>query len=448
MKKAFYIVLLISAVVLGQEQVSQQHAFSLQQAISHAMEHNYKVVNASRDIQAAEKTKWETTAAGLPQINASVDYTNNIEIPLSVIPAQFFDPSAPEGTFAAVAFQPKQSAVAKATLSQLIFDGSYIVALQASKVYLEYYRNYKTKTDNEIRTEVINAYGNALLADESIKILERNKASLDKTLRETTEIFKNGLIEEENVEQLQITLASVNSNLNNVRRVRDISYNFLKLSLGIDLEDELSLTDKLENLTNENLDMTFSKPEFEVAQNIDYKIGLNFTEQRRLELAREKSRALPTLAGNLTYGANAFNNDFVFLKSNTPWYDFATVGVSLQVPIFSSFARSARTQRAKIAYDQAKTQLSETEQRLKLAFQNARSNYEFSVEEYATSKNNLQLAERIESKQQTKFTEGLSSSFDFSDAQRQLYSAQQAYLQSMVNVISNRAQLESIINSK
>lgn len=439
--------MLICGLTQAQEQKTQ-HNFTLQQAIAHALEHNYTVVNASRDIQAAEKTKWETTALGLPQINAGVDYTNNIEIPLAAIPAQFFDPTAPEGTFAAVAFSPKQSVNARATLSQLLFDGSYIVALQASKVFLQYYKNYKLKTDNEVRTEVITAYGNALLADESIRILERNKASLDKTLRETTETFKNGLIEEENVEQLQITLASVNSNLNNVRRVRDISYNFLKLSLGIDLADELVLADRLEQLTDDNLDMTFISPEFNVTQNIDYRIGQNFTEQRRLELAREKSRALPTLGANLSYGVNAFDREFVFLKRDTPWFDFATVGVSLQVPIFSSFGRTARTQRAKIAFEQAKTQLTEIEQRLKLAFQRAKSDYEFSVEEYVTNKNNLQLAERIESKQQTKFTEGLSSSFDFSDAQRQLYSAQQNYLQSMVNVLSNRAKLEAIISTK
>jgi outer membrane protein TolC len=128
------------------------------------------------------------------------------------------------------------------------------------------------------------------------------------------------------------------------------------------------------------------------------------------------------------------------------WYDFLTLGVNLNVPIFSSFARRARTQQAKIAFEQAQTQLSETEQRLKLAHQNARSQYEFSIEEYATSKSNLNLAERIENKNQTKFTEGLASSFEYSEAQRQLYTAQQNYLRSMVNVISTRAQLENIIN--
>ncbi len=450
MKKALSLLLmLIAAAIHAQDDSPQQYSFSLDQAISHALQHNYSVINASRDIQIAEQRRWETTATGLPQINGGVDYLNNIEQRLFVVPASLADPTAPPGTFTALPFSPKHDLSARATLSQLLFDGSYLVALRASKTFLQYYRNYKQKTDNQIREEVINAYGNVLLAEESIRVLERNKASLDKTLFETNETFKSGLIEEENVEQLQITLSSVNSNLNNSRRIREISINMLKLSLGMDSEDALTLTDKLEDLTNKNLDLTLSQEEFDVKRNIDYKIGENFQEQRRLELMREKSRALPSLSANLNYGVNTFGPEFRdFFEEDQPYYDFLTLGVNLNVPIFSSFGRRAKTQQAKIALEQAKTQLTETEQRLKLAYQNAKSQYEFSVEEFTTSRNNLRLAERIEMKQQTKFTEGLSSSFDFSEAQRQLYTAQQNYLQSMVNVISNRAALETIINGK
>jgi outer membrane protein TolC len=122
--------------------------------------------------------------------------------------------------------------------------------------------------------------------------------------------------------------------------------------------------------------------------------------------------------------------------------------VNLNIPIFSSLARSSRTQQAKIALDQAKTQLSEAEQKIKLQYAAAKSDYEFSIEEYVTAKSNLNLAERIEKKQQIKFTEGLSSSFDYNDAQRQLYTNQQNYLKSMVDVINKKAALEKIINKK
>ncbi|WP_284652659.1 TolC family protein [Flavobacterium terrisoli] len=444
MKNKLIITLLLIVSSLQAQDQKQSYSFSLQQAIDHALQNNYSVINAGRDIDAAKKKKWETTAAGLPQINAGVDYQNNFELQKSLIPAEFFGGNP--GEFAEVAFGTKHNMTARANLSQLIFDGSYIVALQASKTYLKYYENAKQKTNSEIREMVINAYGNVLLAEESVVILEKNKATLSKTLTDTEETYKNGLIEEENVEQLQITLASINSNLNNTRRLLDVAYKMLKYTLGIDISSELKLTDKLDNLTISNLDLAFGQGEFSVTNNIDYQMASNFQEQRTLELKLQRSKALPTLSANLNFGYNAFNDQFAFFQKDQKWLNYSNLGVSLNVPIFSSFARSARTQQAKIALDQAKTQLTATEQRLKLEYEKVKSEYEFSIEEYATSKNNLNLAERIERKQQIKFTEGLSSSFDFSEAQRQLYTAQQTYLQCMINIINKKATLEKIIN--
>lgn len=426
------------------KQLKQSYSFSLEQAINHALNNNYKAINSDRDIESAKKKKWETTAMGLPQINGSLDYQNNFELQKSLIPAEFFGGN--KGEFIEVAFGTKHSMTAKATLSQLIFDGSYIVALQASKTYLKYYENAKQKTAIETKEMVINAYGNVLLAEEGIIILEKNKATLDKTLFDTKETFKNGLIEEENVEQLQITLTSIISNLNYNRRLLDVSYKMLKIILGIDINDDLKLTDKLDNLTLSNLDIIFSQTEFNATDNINYQMALNFQEQRELEVKLEKSKALPSLSANVNFGYNAFGDQFQFFTQNQKWLNYSNLGVNLNVPIFSSLARSSRTQQAKIALDKAKTQLTETEQRLKLQYASAKSEYEFSIEEYETAKTNLNLAERIEKKQQIKFIEGLSSSFDFNDAQRQLYAAQQKYLQSMVEIINKKASLEKVIN--
>ena len=441
---AIILFLLLSQILLAQDEAPKTYRFSLEEAINFAIENNYSAINASRDIESAKQKKWETTAAGLPQINASVDYQNNFDLQKSVVPAEFFGGNV--GEFAEVAFGTRHNVIANGRLSQLIFDGSYIVALQASKTYLKYFENAKVKTNTEIREMVINSYGNVLLAEESISILEKNKATLSKTLSDTEETYKNGLIEEENVEQLQITLATINSNLNNTKRLLDVSTKMLKFTLGISLDAEVELTEKLDNLSMSNLDMTFDTTEFSVSNNIDYQMAQNFTEQRTLEMKLEKSKALPSLSANVNFGYNAFNNQFAFLSQDQRWLNYSNLGVSLNVPIFSSFGRKAKTQQAKIALDQAKTRLTETEQQVKLQYERAKSEFEFSIEEFATAKSNLNLAERIERKQQIKFTEGLSSSFDFSEAQRQLYAAQQNYLQSMVNIINSKAALEKIIN--
>jgi outer membrane protein len=441
------LIILISFVSFTQAQDQKQsYSFSLQQAIEHALQNNYSAINADRDIEAAKKKKWETTTIGLPQITGSASYLNNIDFTLQGVSGNAFNPGGNPDDIALFAFGTKNSMNSNLTLSQLIFDGSYLVGLQSAKTYLKISENAKVKTNQELREIVISTYGNVLLAKESVAILEKNKTVLTKTVNDTKEIYKNGFTEEENVEQLQLTLASLESSLSYSKRMETIATNMLKLVLGIELENDLKLTDNLDTLTQKNLDLAILQEQFNVTNNIDYQIGENSQEASRLMVLYEKSKALPSLGAALNFGYNSFSNDFTFFNSDQKWNRFSNVGVSLNVPIFSSFGRTAKTQQAKIAFEQSKTQLKETEQKLKLQFQEARSNYEYSLEQYATAKNSLNLAERIEGKQQIKFREGLSSSFDFTEAQQQLYSRQQDYLKSMVEVVNKKATLDKLLN--
>ncbi|MCU0350698.1 MAG: TolC family protein, partial [Flavobacterium sp.] len=436
------LLLLVAIATAGMAQESKKsYQFTLKEAIAHALENNYTAINANRDIEAAKKKKWETTTIGLPQINSNINYQNNLVIQKSVVPAEFFGGNP--GEFQEVEFGVKNNMTASASLSQLLFDGSYLVGLQSAKVYLQISQNAKEKTDLEIREIVINAYGNVLLARESVKVFENNKKSLDKTLFETEQTFKNGLVEEENVEQLQITLSQIKSALSNAQKRETIALKMLKLVLGIDMEEELLLKDNLDQLASDNL-IVNSNFDFSVTNTIDYKIGQNNEEASRLLLKLEKSKALPSLSATANFGYNSFSNTFSFLERDQQWFNFSNIGVGLNIPIFSSLGRTARTQQAKIAYEQAKTQLKETEQKLLLEFEKSKTDYEFSVEQYVVAKENLRLAERIENKQQIKFKEGISSSFEFTEAQRQLYTAQQEHLQAMIEVISKKATLDKI----
>ncbi|HSJ11256.1 MAG TPA: TolC family protein, partial [Gillisia sp.] len=106
-----------------------------------------------------------------------------------------------------------------------------------------------------------------------------------------------------------------------------------------------------------------------------------------------------------------------------------------------------RTQQKQLEYEQALIDLDQTENRVRLEINSARNDYEYSLENYQTQKQNLELAERIEKKNQIKFFEGLGSSFELSEAQRQLFSAQQELLQSMLNVITTKTVLENLLDT-
>jgi outer membrane protein TolC len=420
-------------------------SFSLEEAIVYALEYNYSVINADREILDAQKQKWEIIATGLPQIDGNLSYQNQLKQPVTLIPGEIVggDP----GSFLPVVFGQQNQVNATATLRQQIFDGSYIVGVQATEAFLRYSQNNKEKTDQEVRKAVIEAYGNVLLAKETVAILENNKATLEKNLFETQKLYENGLGDEESVEQLQITLSSISSALKNSIRFEDITLQMLNLMMGLPIENQTELTENLDDLVLKQIDFNLLESEFYMENNLDYKLVYNLNEQRYYELKLAKSKALPTLNAFVNYGTSAFSNTFTFFENQQQWYGASVLGFDLKIPIFSSLNRSATTQRAKIAYDQAKTQLTETEEQIKLQLERAKSDYIFSIEEYETTKNNLNLAERIEKKNETKYFEGLATSFELRQAQVQLYTAQQDYLESMVQVINRKTELETVLNN-
>tara|TARA_R110000868_G_scaffold82956_6_gene234019 strand:+ start:4810 stop:6144 length:1335 start_codon:yes stop_codon:yes gene_type:complete len=437
-----FLALLYLSVGFAQE---QPNSYTLEEAIAFALENNYSAINASRDIIDAQKQKWETIASGLPQINGAISYQNQLKQPVSLLPGELA--GGEPGTFIPVIFGQKQQASATATLKQQIFDGSYIVGVQAAKTFISYSTNNQEKTALEVKKAVVQAYGNVLLAEESVQILEKNIETLEKNLFETRKIFENGLGDEESVEQLQITLSSVENQHKNAMRLKVITLQMLNLTMGIATDSPTTLTENLDDLAHKHTDLALVASDFDIKNNVDYKLALNLNEQRYFELKLQKSKALPTLNAFINYGSSSFSDQFNFLNSDQEWYDSSVLGFDLNIPIFSSLKRSASTQRAKIALEKAKTQLSEAEQQIKLQLEQAKSNYILAIEQYATYKQNLSLAERIETKNQIKYSEGIASSFELRQAQLQLYDAQNTYLQSMVDVINTKTELETVLNN-
>ncbi len=443
MKKYIYSVFILFLISTLHAQKKELH-LSMEEAIDYAIKNNYDNKVASKNIEAAKKRRWETTIIGLPQINGKVDYQYWLKQQISILPGEIAggDP----GTLVPVVFGTKHSVNASVTLSQLLFDGSYLVGLQSAKTYLKISEQAKEKTALTTRDAVINAYGNVLITEKTIEILERNSTILKKNLYETQKIYENGLTELENVEQLQITLGSIENNLNNAKRMKAIAYKMLNITLGNKVNKNLVLTDSLDDLVVKHTDLNLLASTFNIKNHIDYQMAQNDVRSKELLVKYEKSKALPSLAAFINYGTNSNANNFNFFDRDQQWFGYSLLGVSLNVPIFSSFGRSAKTARAKINLENAEIRKEEITQKLNLQAANAKSEYQLSIENYETAKKNLALAERIEKKQQIKFFEGISSSFDLLQAQNQLYTQQNNYVQSMLNVIAKKSSLENALN--
>ena len=439
---------LIAFVLFGfQYSISQTlpEVLSLEEALAFGEQNNRNIKKASMEIRKAYKDQWSTIAIGLPQISANADYQNFIELPTSLIPAQFFGGN--EGEFAEVQFGTPQTMTAGLTLQQLIFDGSYIVGLEASKIFLKISENIFEKTLIEIRKNIVQTYSSVLLARENIIFLEKNKNNLEKNLLELNQLYENGFEEEESVEQIRLTLSGVNTQLRFINNIERITLDMLKLLMGFPIKSPLILSDNLEKLTNDSL-FNFKVPEnLSLDNNIDIKIAENNLLSETLLYKYERSKGFPRLSAFLNGNYTGNSESFTFTQRGQKWFGAALLGINLQIPVFSSLRRSALSQKAKIAMLQAENDLTETQERILIEVKAAENDYKLAVENYFTNKENLELATRIEKKNQLKYFEGVTSSFELREAQLQLYSAQNNYIKSIQEVIQKKLSLETILNT-
>ncbi len=441
MKKTLIIYFTLLAFPIGAQEFPA--SLSLQEAIDWGLQYNRTLQKASLELQKAHKEKWKTISIGFPQINANFQYQNFIEQPVSLIPAQFFGGN--EGEFAEVIFGTSQTAMGTVELNQLLFDGTYIVGVQGIRHYIETAENVLEKTEIEVKKALVSSYVNVLTAQETLAVLKNNATVLEKNIEEAHQLFKNGFAEEETVEQLRLTLSNLNAQIRYTTSSVALAENVLKLLLGEEVSTPLSLSNSLAELTA--LSVFEDEIPEDYSNNIDLRLSENNVTSEKLLYRLERAKNLPSFSAFINGSYMGNSNEFSFFDTEQKWFGSSAFGLRVRVPIFSSFGRKAGSQKAKLTLDQAELALIETKAEVFVAYQKATDDFRLAQENYATAQESLNLAERIEQKNTTKFFEGLSSSFELRQAQVQLYQAQQNFIQSMRQIILDKTQLDTIINN-
>ena len=436
------LVLFISNICYSQSEVV---SLSIEDAVKYGIENNRNLKNAEREIQMAYQERWKTIAIGLPNVSLDLNYLNNLELPTSLIPAEFFGGN--KGDFSEIQFGTEQTAIGSVRMEQLLFDGSWLVGLEYSKIFLATSENFYEKTLLEVREGIVKLYSLVATLNEGISLLENNLENFKKDLNEVNELYKNGFQEEENVEQIRITLAQAELSLLQAIKTRDNQINLLKLVLGININDELVLVTSLDDFIGNNVVFANSFEDFDTDKNVDIKILQNMFDTKRIEYKLEKSKQLPKISGFVSGTYTGYNNEFNFTDKSQSWFGSSVVGVNLEIPLFNANRMNVSSQKAKIAMEQARANLEEQEEKTQAEVIQKLNDYQLANKSLSVNEQNMNLAISIEDKNSIKFFEGLVSSFELRQAQIQLLDSQQKYLNSVIELISIKTELETLYNN-
>lgn len=434
------------AVVMASKAQDPQ-GFSLKQAQDFAVQNNYDVSKSKADIEISRKKVWEVTSLGLPQITGEGSFQHFLDIPTQVIPAAAFQPGAPEDEFIGVQFGTDYNASGTLQATQLIFDGSYLVGLKAAKAYTGLSEKMLQKTEIDIKNEVANAYYLALVAQENKSVLDSTHARMKKLLADMTEVFNNGLAEEQDVDQLKLTVLGIENSVKNAERQLEVAQNLLKLLMGYDIAKPIALTENLDDLVGTSADEGLVAKQFSASQHIDYQLVQTQEALSQLNLQNVKADGYPQLAGFFSHSQNAFRTSFDFFDGDQPWYPATLWGLSLKVPIYGFGRQNARVAQARLELEKNQTTLTQVDQGLQLQAMQAKANYSTNWEILQNQKDNLELAESIQTKTLIKYKEGIATSMELSQAQSQYLNTQGQYIGAMLNFLQAKAELKKMMGT-
>jgi outer membrane protein TolC len=431
------VVILLLASGLKAQQIK---TFSLKEAIAYAMENNYTLINSEKDMESAKYRVKESTSIGLPQVNGSVSYNDNLQRPVMIIP-DFTDPTKTME----LQFGTKYDGTVGASVSQLIFSGEYIVGLQAAKKYLEKTDIDFFKNKVAVKQQVADSYYAALSAEDGLVIVDSTLTITRSLAEETRQVYEAGFAEDIDVDQLDLLVSDLEASRDYLVNQRVVAHAFLKFYMGIADADSLVLTDKMEDIIDEKNNSGILTNPFNFSQNIEYRSMAKQKELSWLQVKLEKSAYMPQLSAVLNYQTQAQREQWDFFKKDGIWYGSSVFGVSMQIPIFSSGMRHSKVKQAQIAYEQVDVLEKQLLSQLDLQYSTAKNEYLNAYNVYLNKQKSRKTAEKIYQKTTEKYKLGMSTSLDLLNTHNQFLNTENDYINSALNLLKAGEELERIL---
>ncbi|MDN5285745.1 MAG: transporter [Mucilaginibacter sp.] len=416
---------------------NQTYNFSIQECVNYAYEHQDSVVNAKLDIKSAEYKVKETTGIGLPQINGSASFQDYLKIPTTLIPGEFL--GQPAGTFVPLQFGVKYQSNLGVTASQILFDGSYLVGLKASKTYKELSARSYTRSRIEANVNVTKAYYQVLVSNEQLRLLDANIKQLKQQFDETVQQNKQGFVEKIDVDRITVQYNNLVTSRENTIRLLALNYQVLKFQMGMPIENNLTLRDKLEDIKLDNTADLPADTSF-YHNRIEYNLLETSIKINELDLKLKKSHFLPTLTANASYVSSYQDNNFSNLYKKT--FPQSYVGLTLNVPIFSGGQRINQVRQSKITVLKSQNDLDNAKNALKLQANSATVTYVNGLQTLNNQKQNQTLAQEVLRVSKIKYQQGVGSSIEVTQAQTSLEDADNKYIQGLYDALVSKVDLD------
>ena len=406
-----------------QAQESTQN-LSLERAIAFAIEHNKQLQASQMDIALYQQKVRETLAQGLPQINASANYATNFGHKMSLMGNEI---------------EMKDQSNATASLQQLIFSGQWLVGVQISKIAQQLTEQQVELTALDIRESICNSYYTILILERMKGLLAQNMENMNNIHNHTRNLFKAGVVEETDVDQIRITVGQLKNSMLSLERNIELANNLMRIQLGIAPGEKIVLTDKLEAFLNEAKIVQSSLQPFNISQNAHFRLVETQIVLNKKLVDLEKWSFAPTLGGSYSY-------TYKIIKPALDMSPNHSAGISLSLPVFTGFQRRAKLQQARIELEKSQINQGLLEDQLNLQNDQLKFELRNALENYTLQKENIDVASRVLANYKRKYELGALSSMEMTQANSNYLQAENNFNSAVLTLLQAQLNLEKLYN--
>ena len=437
-----YFIILIGLIAAlpsrAQQADSISYNLSLKEAIDYAQTHQSAILNAKLDQEIAKNTVRQTIGIGLPQISGNANFQDFIKVPTNLLPGEFF---GQPGTQVPVQFGVKYQSLVGLDLNQLIFDGSYIVGLQAAKTYKELSNKNLQRNRIETAVAVSKAYYSVLVSNAQLQLLDANISRLKKSLNDTEALFKNGFVEKIDVDRLKVLNNNLETERENVIGLLALNVNLLKFQMGMPIQVPLTLLDTIDSLQGlEQTALTTAVDTNAYQTRIEYSLLETQKRVNQFDLRRYKSQYLPSLSAFANSSQSFQSNSFSMLFDQS--FPATVVGLRLSVPLISGGQKLYQVRNARLQVQKTDNDLVNLRNGINLEISQAQTTYLNGVRSLDNQNRNMELATEVLRVSKIKYEQGVGSSIEVTTAETSLKEAQNNYITALYDLLINKINLD------
>ncbi|MCW5912566.1 MAG: TolC family protein [Cyclobacteriaceae bacterium] len=459
--KQFYKLYVLLACVAAAPAVQAQTTFTLQQCIDYALENSVQVQNARLDEEIAQAKVNETIGIGLPQISGNATVMHNNKLPrffnTYTGPGGFIDfsgiPGIQPGDVVAAEnfFQLKSSGDVALSVNQLIFSGSYIVGLKASRTYKDLAYKTMAQSKEQIIQQVTKAYYTVLINKERITLFTSNIARVDSLLRNTRALYENGFAESIDADRIQVTLNNLVVERDKFLNMNELGIALLKFQMNYPMNQAIDVAGSIKDIQVES---AVAHEELNYSGRPDYQLLEVSKQLQELNIKNNFAASLPTLSAFAKYGYSTqspnvgglfkTNSNFDEVPGVGPdkWYDYSNLGLSLNIPIFSGLQNRFKVQQEKIALEKINNNFRSLKAGIDLEVQQAGLNYDNALKSLKAQQQNMELAAKVANVTKIKYEQGVGSNIEVIDAEDALRQAQTNYYNALFDALVAKVDLD------